>query len=113
MLRLSLIILAAISLFSPALSSGHQEPAAPSPQSVLENDYVRISKVYFHAGSQSPYTVPVGLAAVVVRLRFIYGLATAKQFGTHGYSLDRVMFLNAGETSKDVQTSSISGVLEV
>jgi hypothetical protein len=108
-----LIILTAVSLFSPALSSGRQQAATPSTQSVLENDYVRISKVYFHAGSQSPYTVPAGLAAVVVRLRFIYGLATAEQFGTPGYSLDRVMFLNAGETSKDVQTSSISGILEV
>lgn len=112
--RLCLIILAAVSLCFPALFPDQQEqPAAPSPQSVLENDYVRISKVYLHAGSQSPFTVPTGLAAVVVRLRFIYGLATAAQFGTPGYSFDRVMFLNAGETSKDVQTSSLTGMLEV
>jgi hypothetical protein len=112
--RLCLIILAAISLFSPAISPGQQEKAAaPSPQPILENDYVRISKVYFHAGSQSPYTVPDGLSAVIVRLRFIYGLATAELFGTQGYSLDRVLFLNAGETSKDVQTSSIGAVLEI
>jgi hypothetical protein len=112
--RLCLIILAAASLLSPALLQvQQQQPSAPSPQSVLENDYVRISKVYLHAGSQFPYTVPAGLSAVIVRLRFIYGLATAEQFGTPGYSLDRVLFLNAGETSKDVQSSSISGVLEV
>jgi hypothetical protein len=111
--RSFIIIFVAVSLFSPALSNrDRQENKTPTPHSVLENDYVRISKVYLHAGSQSPYTVPAGLAAVVVRLRFIYGLATAAQFGTQGYSLDRVMFLNAGESSKDVQTSSISGVLE-
>lgn len=112
MSRLCLIFLAALSVFRPAPWQS-QQSAAPSPQSVLENEYVRISKVFLHAGSQSPYTVPAGLSAVIVRLRFIYGLATAGQFGTPGYSLDRVMFLNAGETSKDVQTSSISGMLEV
>jgi hypothetical protein len=107
-------MLAAVSLFSPALSPGQQQqPVAPSPQSVLENDYVRVSKVFLHAGSQSPYTVPEGLSAVVVRLRFIYGLATAAPLSTEHFTFDRVMFLNAGETSKDVQTSRISGVLEV
>ena len=113
MSRLCLIVLAAISLFPSALSQGQQQADAPSPQSVLENDYVRISKVYLHAGSQSPYTAPAGLTAVIVRLRFIYGLATAERLGTQGYSLDRVLFLNAGETSTDVQTSSFTGVLEV
>lgn len=111
--RLCLILLAAIALLFPALSQGQQQEPAPSPQSVLENDYVRISKVYLHAGSQSPYTVPAGLSAVVVRLRFIYGLATSARLGTQGYSLDRVFFLNAGETSKDVQTSSFTGILEI
>jgi len=114
MSRLCLIILAAISLFGLVLSQAQQQQtAAPSPQSVLENDYVRISKVYLHAGSQSPYTVPDGLAAVVVRLRFIYGIATDVPLSAEHYTFDRVMFLNAGEISKDVQTSSISGVLEV
>ncbi len=54
----ALVILAAISLFAPALSQGRATTRAPSPQPVLENDYVRISKVYLHAGSQSPFTVP-------------------------------------------------------
>jgi hypothetical protein len=112
--RLCLIILAVISLLSPALSHSNQQQAtAPAPQDALENDYVRISKVFLHAGSQSPYTVPAGLAAVVVRLRFIYGIATAAPSSVNEFTLDRVMFLNAGETSKDAQTSSISGMLEI
>jgi hypothetical protein len=112
--RLCLVILSALSLFSVTLSqSDQQKSAAPAPQAVLENDYVRISRVFLHAGSQSPYTVPDELAAVVVRLRFIYGLATAQLPHSQNYVLDRVMFLNAGEMSKDVQTSSFTGVLEI
>lgn len=112
--RLCLAILSAVALFSPVLSqSVQQETPAPAPQAVLENDYVGISKVFLHAGSQSPYTVPAGLATVVVRLRFIYGISTAQPLSAEHYAFDRVMFLNAGEMSKDVQTSSISGVLEI
>jgi hypothetical protein len=124
--RLCLAILSALSLFSLVpLQSDQQKSAAPAPQAVLENDYVRISNVFLHAGSQSPYTVPAGLAAVVVRLRFIYGISTAVPLSTGGYAidyvqphdggytLDRVMFLKAGEISKDVQTSGIGGSLEV
>jgi hypothetical protein len=112
--RLCLVVLAAISLLSAAPSKiDLQEFSAPVPQAVLENDYVRISKVFFHAGSQSPYTVPDGLSAVIVRARFIYGLATESPLAANSYAFDRVMFLNAGEISKDVQTSSFSGVLEV
>jgi hypothetical protein len=125
--RLCFAVLSAIALFSPALSqSDQQQSAAPAPQAVLENDFVRISKVFLHGGSQSPYTVPPGLAAVVVRLRFVYGISTAVPLSTGGYAidhvqplgggdyaLDRIMFLNAGEMSKEVQTSGISGVLEI
>ena len=113
MLRFCLMTLAAVSFFFPALSKRGQETATPAPQSVLENDYVRVSKVFLHTGSQSPYTVPAGLAAVVVRLRFIYGIATAAPLYPEHFTLDGIAFLNSGETSKDVKTSQISGVLEV
>ena len=112
--RLCLIILAALSLSSPALSQGdRQQGAVPAPQAVLENDYVRISKVFLHSGAQSPYTVPAGLAAVVVRLRFIYGIASAAPLNINDFRFDRVMFLDAGETSKDVKTSSFGAILEI
>jgi len=127
MSRLCLVIFSAVSLISPALSqSDQQKSAASAPEAVLDNDYVRISKVPLHGGSQSPYTVPAGVTTVVVRLRFIYGISTAvplsgggyaldhvQPLGGGDYTLDRIMFLTAGEMSKEVQTSGISGVLEV
>ena len=114
MQRCCLITLTAILLFSSVLSMNErQESKAPTPQAVLENDYVRISKVYLHAGTQSPYTVPAGLSAVVVRLRFIWGIATATPSSVEHFTVDGITFLNSGETSKEVRTNQISGVLEV
>jgi len=114
MLRLCLITVAAVSLSFTALSkSDRQETATPEPQSVLENDYVRVSKVFLHAGSQSPYTVPAGLSAVVVRLRFIYGIATAAPTYPNHFTLDGIAFLNSGESTKDAKTSPFMGVLEI
>jgi hypothetical protein len=112
--RLCLLIVAALSLFSPAFSQRDQQQApVHTPQAVLENDYVNISKVFLLAGAQSPYTVPAGRAAVIVRLRFIYGIATAALPKPNDFTLDRVMFLNAGEISKDVKSSSIGSILEI
>jgi len=112
--RLCFITLSAILLFASALpKSEPQAAAAPAPQPVLENDYVRVSKVILHAGSQSPFTVPAGLSAVVVRLRFIYGIATAESPTVPLYSLDAIKFLNSGETSNDVRTNQLTAVLEV
>jgi len=49
--RLCFITLSAILLFASALpKSEPQAAAAPAPQPVLENDYVRVSKVILHAG---------------------------------------------------------------
>jgi len=112
--RFCFLTISAILLLSPTLSKSEpQATAAPAPQAVLENDYVRVSKVFLHAGSQSPYTVPAGLSAVVVRLRFIYGIATAEPASVNHFTLDGVTFLNSGETSKDVKTNQLTGVLEV
>jgi hypothetical protein len=112
--RCCFITVSTILLFSSALlKSEPQATATPASQAVLENDYVRVSKVFLHAGSQSPFTVPAGLSAVVVRLRFIYGIATAEPASVNHFTVDGVTFLNSGETSKDVRTNQLTGVLEV
>jgi hypothetical protein len=114
MSRFCLIIFAAVALFSSALSNrDRQETKTPAPQSVLENDYVRVSKVYLIPGSQSPYTAPADLSAVVVRMRFIYGIATAEPSTINQLTLDGISFLNSGESSKAVRVSRFTGVLEV
>jgi hypothetical protein len=114
MLRFCLVTLTAVSLFFPALSKrDRQETTAPTPQAVLENDYVRVSKVFLIPGSQSPYTVPADLSALVVRMRFIYGIATAGHVPINQLTLDEIAFLNSGESSKAVRVSRFTGVLEV
>jgi len=109
--RPCLAILALATLVSPGLSRQAQRGSPSSaPQTVLENDYVSISQVDLAAGGKSSYTVPAGRSAVLIRLRRNLGLGRGSSISSTALELDRIFFLNAGETSNYPDPKSGSGV---
>jgi hypothetical protein len=88
------------------------ENSAPAFSVVLENPYIRISQADIPHGVKSSYTVPDGLAAVVIRLRREFGYSGTSPLDTQPFHFDRVLFLKSGQVANHADPD-LNGIREI
>lgn len=100
MSRLFCCLIALALLIPSGLSGRTQSELLPATfQIALENQYVRVYSADVPHGVKSSYTAPEGLAAVVIRLRHVYGFVGYPLPDLQPLLFDRVLFLKSGQVS--------------